>query len=95
MEQVLYLAKKAGKLKIGTTQVLKSIKKTKLIIIAFDYSSKDKFIRIAQKLNKNYVVLNKSKKELGELFKRYEVGILSINDENLSKLFLTKKEVDV
>ncbi|MEO0143438.1 MAG: ribosomal L7Ae/L30e/S12e/Gadd45 family protein [candidate division WOR-3 bacterium] len=94
MIDVLRLSKKAGKLKIGTTQVLKSLKNAKIIILAKDYSNKDKILKIAKKLNKEVFILDLSKKELGEIFNRDELGIVSINDEQLYKLFLNKKEVE-
>ncbi|MEO0202650.1 MAG: ribosomal L7Ae/L30e/S12e/Gadd45 family protein [candidate division WOR-3 bacterium] len=95
MIEVFRLSKKANKLKIGTTQVLKSIKKAKVIILAKDYSNKYKIFQIARKLNKDVFVLDLSKKELGEIFNRDEIGILSINDEQLYKLFLKKRGVAI
>ena len=40
MEDIIRLAYKAGKLSIGRTQVMKSIRKSKLIIMTYDFSSK-------------------------------------------------------
>ncbi len=95
LENFLRLSKKAGKLKIGTLQVLSSIRKSSIIIIARDYAQKDKIIKIANRLNKKVLEIDLTKEELGMILNRNEVGVVSIIDKNLSKLFLTKKEVRI
>ncbi len=95
LENFLRLSKKAGKLKIGTLQVLSSIRKSSIIIVARDYVQKDKIIRIANRLNKRVLEIDLTKDELGMILNRDEVGVVSIMDKNLSKLFLNKKEVEI
>ncbi len=95
LENFLRLSKKAGKLKIGTLQVLSSIRKSSIIIVARDYVQKDKIIRIANRLNKKVLEIDLTKDELGMILNRDEVGVVSIMDKNLSKLFLNKKEVEI
>ncbi len=90
MEDIIRLAYKAGKLSVGRMQVIKSIKKSKLIIMAHDFSSKYEIIKIAQKIGKKVIIVNRSKRELGEILNREEVGVISINDNNFYKLFLKR-----
>jgi len=95
MEDIIRLAYKAGKLSIGKTQVMKSIKKSKLIIMTYDFSSKEKFIKVFKKLGKSFLIIKNSKFQLGEVLNRSEVGIISINDENFFKLLKRRLEYDM
>lgn len=80
---------------MGTVQTLKSIRSAKVIILAKDYSGKEKILRLAKRLNIDVIVLDITKEELGKIFNRGELGIVSINDENLYKLFLKKRRESV
>jgi hypothetical protein len=95
MEDIIRLAYKAGKLSIGRTQVMKSIRKSKLIIMTYDFSSKEKLVKVFKKLKKPFLIVNKSKVEIGEVLNRGEVGIISINDENFSKLLKRRLDNDM
>ena len=97
IDNLLRLAKKAGKLKIGRSPVLGAIKKgrVQLIIVADDAS-----IKIEREIkfeNKKIEVLKYStKNKLGELFGRQEVAVLAICDKNfahsISQLLLNENE---
>ncbi|MCS7245269.1 MAG: ribosomal L7Ae/L30e/S12e/Gadd45 family protein [candidate division WOR-3 bacterium] len=95
MEQILRFIRKTGKLKIGTMQTIKSIRNVKAIILAKDYAGKQKIIKLAKRLNIEIIILDMTKEELGKVFDRGEVGIISINDENLYKLFLKKRRESI
>jgi len=95
MDDIVRLAYKAGKLSIGRTQVMKSIKRSKLIIMTYDFSSKEKFVKMFKKLGKSFLIIKKSKFQLGEVLNRDEVGIISINDENFFKLLKRRLEDDM
>jgi ribosomal protein L7Ae-like RNA K-turn-binding protein len=95
MDDIIRLAYKAGKLSIGRTQVMKSIRKSKLIIMTYDFSSKEKLVKVFKKLKKPFLIVNKSKVEIGEVLIRSEVGIISINDENFSKLLKRRLDNDM
>lgn len=74
---------------------MKSIKRSKLIIMTYDFSSKEKFIKVFKKLGKNFLVIKKSKFELGQVLNRGEVGIISINDSNFFKLLKRRLKNDM
>jgi ribosomal protein L7Ae-like RNA K-turn-binding protein len=95
LDDIIRLAYKAGKLSIGRTQVMKSIRKSKLIIMTYDFSSKEKLVKVFKKLKKPFLIVNKSKVEIGEVLSRGEVGIISINDENFFKLLKRRLEDDM
>ncbi|MEO0225241.1 MAG: hypothetical protein ABIL76_09160 [candidate division WOR-3 bacterium] len=40
--------------------------------------------------SKKVIIVNRSKRELGEILNREEVGVISINDNNFYKLFLKR-----
>ncbi len=88
--EFLRIARKSGKLLPGNTLVEKNIRKGKLLIFASDFSEKEKnrFVRMAERLGIQYVVLPQTKEELGALLGRRPVGVLLITDENMARGFL-------
>ncbi|MDO4730926.1 MAG: ribosomal L7Ae/L30e/S12e/Gadd45 family protein [Clostridia bacterium] len=84
----LGLARKAGKLNIGSDAVINSILKlnSKLVLFASDASQNtvSKILKYSKKNNIVTLFCNRTKNDFYNMFNR-QCAVLSVNDENFSK----------
>lgn len=87
LTNLLHLARKAGKVKIGMSLSCSSCIKNRasLVLCAEDISnnSKDKIEKIARQKNVRFIVYG-SKKLFSDIFNRTVTGIISIEDKNFA-----------
>jgi len=83
---LMQMARKAGKLVMGTAACEQSLKrrKAKLCIIASDISERTKK-QIIKLVKHQKVLICGSKSSLGEAFARNELGIITVEDSNFAR----------